>query len=480
MNFRNRGLITAGCALLAAVTWAETPQSAPPAKVAPAPQSKAAPSRRPAQTHPKVNIVDKLIKMVKLKMPEPTILKEAAGAKLTVDDLIALREAGASDSLINELSGASAPAARGSTPVHDPGPSPAPKRIITPHPAVANYNSDLDALHCVAPMSTRQRVIALQSFEYGANKTGQQAVLNTQASIGKGMSALAVKRIKDSGKFRVVERDNIKSVLAEQDFGASSRARQGTQAKLGRVIGADAILMGTITVFGRDDQQKTIGGGGGIWGRGLGGLKIGSKEDKAVVAIDYRLIDAETSETIAAGEARGESKRKSKVFDLGAFTGSGGGAGGYDMTSSNFAQTIIGEATIDCMNKLMDDLNSKEGLIKLRNIDDTRIADVSGAQVYLSSGGNDGIQKCDHFEVNKIVKEIHDPVTKELLDLQLEKIGDLIITEVRDKMAIGLFHGTAPPQIGYAVRKVMPDTPPASAAPAASNAPPTPPPPLKR
>ena len=43
----------------------------------------------------------------------------------------------------------------------------------------------------------------------------------------------------------------------------------------------------------------------------IGGVANMNKENKAVVAIDYRLIDAETSEIIATGEAKGESKRKS-------------------------------------------------------------------------------------------------------------------------------------------------------------------------
>ena len=37
----------------------------------------------------------------------------------------------------------------------------------------------------------------------------------------------------------------------------------------------------------------------------------------AVVVLDYRIVDVETSEVIASGEARGESKR----------TSAGGGAG---------------------------------------------------------------------------------------------------------------------------------------------------------
>ncbi len=429
-------------ATLAAGALALVAGQAPPAKKAPA-----AAAAKPAAT-----LTDKLVQMIKMKMPDATILKAAGngGASLGADDLIRLKEAGASDSLLVTL-------ASGGAPPSAPAPAPAVKAAAPTRAPAASYNTDLASLNCEIPAGQRKRIIALKNFEYGAVKSTDQALLNTQGNIGNGMTALAVKRIQEAQKYRTVERENIQSVLAEQDFGASSRVKKGTNSKVGNILGADAILLGTITVFGRDDKKTNIGGVGGKWLGPAAGMKLKLGEDKAVVAVSYRLIDAETSETIASGEARGESKRKSKGFDLGAFGSGGGAAGGVDMTSSNFAQTIIGEATMDCMDKLMADLNGSESKIPLRSIDiDTRIADINGNQVYVSSGSADGVQKCDRFVVSKIVKEIRDPVTKDLLDMQLEKVGDLVITEVRERIAIGAFNGHAAPQVGFAVRKVLP------------------------
>jgi curli biogenesis system outer membrane secretion channel CsgG len=441
-----RTLVFGAALAITAGAQAQAPASAP------SPAKKAAPAAKKNLASPvatAASVTDKLVQLIKMKMPDPAILKAAgnAGASFGPDDLIKLKEAGASDALLVSLTAGAAPAAA----VPAAGTTRA-----APAAAPAAYNTDLASLNCQVPAGQRKRVIALKNFEYGAVKTADQAILNTQANIGKGMTALAVKRIQEAGKYRVVERENIQSVLAEQDFGASARVKKGTQSKVGNILGADAILLGTITVFGRDDKKKSAGGIAGMPG-GLGGLKFKWGEDKAVVAVSYRLVDAETSETLWSGEARGESKRKSKGLDLGAFGGGGGGAGGFDMTSSNFAQTIIGEATIECMDKLMENLNTNEAKIPLRNIEiDTRVADISGAQVYISSGSSDGVQKCDRYEVSRIVKEIRDPVTKDLLDLQLEKVGDLVVTEVRERMAIAAFNGTSAPQVGYAVRKVMP------------------------
>ena len=411
----------------------------------------ATPAKRPAAANSTAAGVDKLVKMVKAKMPDQSTLSAAKQGnligKLSADDLLKLKEAGASDDLLVGLSGDSSAAANGPAPT-------ASAPMKAPAMSVVNYNSDLASAACEIPTGPRKRVIAVQEFDFGTVMTADQSIHNTLPQIGKGLHALAVKRLQEAGKFRVVERSSINTVLAEQDFGAGNRVKQGTQSKIGRIIGADAILMGTITTFGRDDKKQRVGGGG--YGGGiLGGIKIKNDSAKAVVAIDYRLIDAETSETIATGEARGESKRESKGVDLGVFGGGGGGGGDVDMSSTNFSQTIVGEATIDCMNKLMENLNSKDASIKARNMDvETRIAEIAFPQIYLASGSNDGIAKCDRFVISRIIKEIHDPVTKELLDLQVQKVGDLVVTDVRDKTAIGIFNGSEAPAAGFVARKV--------------------------
>ncbi len=121
-------------------------------------------------------------------------------------------------------------------------------------------------------------------------------------------------------KVVVVERAKIDQLMSEQDRNAGNRVKQGSGARVGRISGADAVLAGDIVIFGRDDKKTNVGGGG-FGGPRLRRTHVKKEEDKAVVAIDYRLIDAETSEVIATGEARGESTRKSNGF--GGMGGSG-------------------------------------------------------------------------------------------------------------------------------------------------------------
>jgi curli biogenesis system outer membrane secretion channel CsgG len=441
--------------LLAAASFAFPQAPAAPAAKAP-PAATKAPAAAPkaaAKAAPKaLSPLDEVKRMVRLKLPEQAIINQiqALGPKLKVtpEQLVELKELGASDAVIVAASGAgAAPAAAAASPA--PAPAPAPAAMPK-----AEWNTDLSKIACAAPAGAAKRVIAVDTFDYGTVRSAVQAIFGTQVDIGKGIQSLMMKRLAETGKYRVVERQNLAKIMAEQDLGASNRAARAPNARIGRIVGADAILMGTIVTFGRDDQRRSVSLGGyvpKVFGRGA----VGVGEDKAVVAISYRLVDAETSEIIDQGEARGESKRKAKVFDIAGGSGGRGGAAGYDMTSANFAETIIGEATIATVDQLADQANKQEPKVRKRNLEvETRVADVSGARVYLAAGTNEGVSMCDRFEIFRVRREITDPVTKEVIDYDLEKMGDLVVTEVRDRVAIGAYQGSAAPEPKMLARKV--------------------------
>lgn len=306
----------------------------------------------------------------------------------------------------------------------------------------------------LAPAQTK-KAMEVEDFDYSTVMTAVQAIFGTQQNIGQGIQAMLVKRVAQDGKYTVVERRKVANIIKEQDFSASNRVKQGTGARVGQIRGANLTLMGDIVVFGRDDR-KTSGGVGAIV-PGAGGVAGGYKGDaKAVVVLDYRIVDTETSEVVASGEARGESKRTSKGFGAAMFAGGVGVGGGFNMTSSNFAETIIGEATMDAVNKLAVDINMRElnGGAGGRDLDlDARVADVNGNSITINAGTAAGLAVGQTFTIYHKGKEIKDPTTGEVLDVQTTPLGQLTITAVRDRISIGNYSGSAPPVVGDVVRK---------------------------
>ncbi|MGH9809478.1 MAG: CsgG/HfaB family protein, partial [Terriglobia bacterium] len=372
-----------------------------------------------------------------------TLQRQNKPMDLSPADLVKLKNAGVSENIIGVMMDpSSAPAAAAPAPAAAPQPA-APAQA----PAPAAYPQPAVPMTAAVANAMKKRVI-VDEFDYSAVMTSVQAVFGTNQNIGKGIRAMLTNRLGQQGKVVIVERAKINSLMQEQDRNASNRVKQGSGAKIGRISGADALLTGDITIFGRDDKRKHVSGGG-LFGAGLGAIAASRSTDKAVVAVAYRFVDAETSEVVATGEARGESVRKGNALGaLGGAFGKGIGGVEFDMTSSNFAQTIIGEATQDCVNKLADILDTQvTGMKKEAHAVEAAVADVSGSSMVITAGSNDSVNVGDVFEVLRSVREVKDPTTHEVLDRITEKTGELTITSVRDKIATGAYTGS-PAQVG--------------------------------
>jgi curli biogenesis system outer membrane secretion channel CsgG len=293
-----------------------------------------------------------------------------------------------------------------------------------------------------------KKALMIEPFDYSTVMTAVQSIFGTQQNIGTGIAAMLTTRVTQDGKFTMVERRKVANLTKEQDFAASNRVKQGTGARVGQIRGADLTLMGDIVVFGRDDRK--VGGGAGAIVGGAGGVIGGSKSDaKAVVVIDYRLVDAETSEVVGSGEARGESKRTSKGFGAAMFAGGVGAGGGFNMTSSNFAETIIKLSQQIAAGPTTGSGGSRENDL------DAIVADVDGANITINAGSAAGLAKGQTFTIYHKGKEIKDPKTGEVLDVQTTPIGTLTITNVRDRISTGTFAaaGGPAPVVGDVVRK---------------------------
>src|SRR5579871_2653927 len=189
----------------------------------------------------------------------------------------------------------------------------------------------------------RRPRIAVMDFDYATVKTDAAAFFGSDIDVGKGIADLLVTGLVKDGSYSVIERKALDKIMAEQNFSNSDRANPTSAAKLGKLLGVDAIIVGSITQFGNETKNTNIGGAaGGFVPFGLG--NVGKKKSKAIVAITARLVDVDTGEIVGVAEGKGESSRESTTL-LGAGAGSKGfGAGNVDFSSSDFQNTILGEA----------------------------------------------------------------------------------------------------------------------------------------
>lgn len=138
-----------------------------------------------------------------------------------------------------------------------------------------------------------------------------------RGGVGWELSGMLSNELSSSGDFRVVERNKLQNVLEEQNLAASGRIAPGTGAKIGKVTGAQYLVMGTVTSY----EENTSDTGGGLSFRGIG---LGGKSSEAYLAVDIRVVDTTTGDIAYSRTVEGRSKGGG--ISVGVFRGGFGGS----------------------------------------------------------------------------------------------------------------------------------------------------------
>jgi len=282
----------------------------------------------------------------------------------------------------------------------------------------------------------RRPRIAVLDFDYATVHSYSAAMFGSDVDVGKGIADLLVTDLVKDGTFSIIERKALDKLMTEQNFSNSNRADPTSAAKLGKLLGVDAILIGSITEFGNETKKTGLGGAGGNWGGfGLGGLS--HSNSKANVGIDARLVNVDTGEILAVAEGKGQSSRSSTSMLGGGGNWHGFGGGNADFGSSDFQNTIIGEATKQAVDKLVVDLVSDSSRVAVRTITvEGLVAAVDGGQIILNVGARAGVKVGDTLNVMRVTKEIKDPATGAVIRRLSTNIGVVRATDVDDQSAV--------------------------------------------
>jgi curli biogenesis system outer membrane secretion channel CsgG len=300
----------------------------------------------------------------------------------------------------------------------------------------------------------RRPRIAVLDFDYGTVQSYSSAMFGSNVDVGKGITNLLITDLVKSGNYSIIERQALDKIMTEQNFSNSQRADPSSAAKLGKLLGVDAIVVGSITEFGNETKKTNVGGGGGTWGGyGIGG--IGHSKSNANVAITARIVNVDTGEIMAVAEGAGQSSRSSTSLLGGGSHNWSSGGGNVDFGSSDFQNTIIGEATKQAVDKLTLDVVADAPKISVRSIKvDGLVAAVDGGQIVLNVGKRAGVNVGDQLEVVRVTKEIKDPGTGQVIRRLTSTIGVVKATDVDDSSAVCAVVSGAGFQTGDAVRSV--------------------------
>ena len=137
-----------------------------------------------------------------------------------------------------------------------------------------------------------------------------------RGGVGWELAGMLSNELSATNAFKVLERDQIRAVLDEQNLAASGRVAPGTGAQIGKLTGAQYLIAGTVTAY----EEETASTGGGI---SFGGVSIGGNSEKAYLAVDLRVINATTGEVDYTRTIEGLAKGGG--MSLGLYKGGFGG-----------------------------------------------------------------------------------------------------------------------------------------------------------
>jgi len=209
-----------------------------------------------------------------------------------------------------------------------------------------------------APAAHRYKTkIAIARFTNESNYGRSLLTDQDLDRIGKQAGDMLMSRLVLSGKFLVLERPDAAKLEREQKLSGGS------------MIGADTVISGSVTEFGRSVGGKS-------------GFLSSTKLQLAKAKVDIRLVDVKTG--LAYFSANGSGEASTESGEIAGF----GSRAEYDATLNDRA---IAAAISDVVDRLVDRLYDRPWR--------TDILEVRGTQVFISGGERQGLKAGDTLAV---------------------------------------------------------------------------------
>ena len=286
--------------------------------------------------------------------------------------------------------------------------------------SVSTVKPEEDALSVTAgqiqytPYHGPKKTLAVLEFENKAKGSyGSQ-------EIGEGMAEMLTTELFNCNRFILVERSALNEILKEQELGQTGLIRTETAARVGSLAGAQLLIKGVVSEF----EYKQAGRG---FGFGIEQLRLGLKSSNAHVGIDVRVIDASTGQIIASECASAKAKSSGFSVDY------------YDddtplqVGTSAFNKTPLGVATREAIHKAVAFIIEESG----KHAWSGAVIKASGSIAYINRGANSNIHPGERLTIYSCGEELIDPQTGVSLGSMEQRVGTLIITDVKDKFSIG-------------------------------------------
>ncbi len=240
--------------------------------------------------------------------------------------------------------------------------------------------------------------------------------------LGEAVSDILLTELGKSGRFILVEREKFNKLIEEQKLEQTEYFAPSQQAKIGRMLGLNAIVTGSVSQFG----VHTEGSNCLLWN---------TKKQVAEATVDVRVVEVETGRITYTETGSGIAERNySQVLGIGS-------TGGYDEI---LGQKAFRQAVVKFVKNLVEGLSKSTWYC--------RVAEVEGGKVYLDAGTISNLPVGTVLVVRRPGKEIKSPETGIVIGYTQEDIGKIKVKEYfgEDGSVAEVIEGDAPLAGDYA------------------------------
>jgi hypothetical protein len=217
--------------------------------------------------------------------------------------------------------------------------------------------------------------------------------------IGEAAADILGTIMQKTERFIIIPQQDMESILSHQRMGATGAINPDTAAKMGQILGLNAIVTGAITAYSEAEEGSDF-----IVGR--------TKKQIARVTVDYRIVDTTTGVQLLADSGAGIYEKKVTTV-LGA-----GSKASYD---TDLRDGALRDALTKAMVNMMKQLESQPWKGK--------IAKVAGNKVYINAGRKTGLKVGDRLDVYRVGEDIIDPDTHQKIGATEDRVGQAIIQQ---------------------------------------------------
>lgn len=281
------------------------------------------------------------------------------------------------------------------------------------------------ALSTTTAQAEIKRTIAVAPVDWSAPQV-------TWTSPG-AIEAQLIEALKESGRWRVLERLDMGAILGEQQLsGGNMSALKGAQMLVKPVVTEAAVESG------KSRNIRFAGMGG-------------SKDDSVFrVSMNLRIYDVQTGDVLDTVTVTGQQQSQSRSR--------GARFGNWDIEKGKSGGDTTGEVTKDLIERAVKALDHKAYSVRWAST----IKTISGGKAVMLGGKRDGVEKGMMFDLYQLGEAIIDEDTGEILDGGEEMlVGKVKAVQVKDKITfLGRVSGDSPRK-GDVVKLIEPKKKPA-------------------